>query len=1379
MDAKRLVTDIYPLSPLQLGILYHTLGDDRLGMYFSQWIYEIEGEPDLAVLRRATEAVVARHTALRTCFVWENRETPVQVVLSQVSLPWHEEDWRELSETEGRQAVDAFLAADRERGMDLRRAPLVRLAALRIAGGRLLLVWSQHHIVLDGWSLTVCLGEVAALYEELMTGRPCGLLPVRPFVDYIVWLQGCSHGDAEALWRRRLAGFREPTPVPLETREDGSAGGEAYPQIEQNLSGDLTLALHSFARRYRVTLSTVVQGAWALLLACHAGAEDVLFGVTVAGRPPDLAGVERMVGLFINSLPVRVRATPAERLGEWLQGLQAWQAESSQYEHTPLAEVHGWSEVPRAKPLFETTVNYLNEAGARAATEGSDGLRVAASRSIVQASAPLSLGVSPAPELSLTAFFDARRFTESSVRRVQAQLAALLAGFVEPGEHHLSDLSLLSPAERRQLLIARSAERQLPAAAAIPDLFAAVVAATPEAPAVVCGETALSYRDLDQRSNRLARYLQRVGMSPEAPVALWLERSWQAVVALLAVLKAGGAYVALETSDPAGRLQAISAEAGAAVVMTRGGAMPALPPGALCLDLDASAAEIAAESGDALPGRPRPESLAYVLFTSGSTGKPKGVAVEHRQVVGYVDAVRAALDLRPGMSYALVSTLAADLGNTCLYPALTTGGCLHVVPRESAMDAYALSGLVQRHQIDCLKIVPSHLEVLLEFSRAAELLPAARLVLGGEALRWELIERLRSLGARCRIFNHYGPTESTVGATTYEILPQAARQPPATVPLGHGLAHARVDVLDLHGQPAPVGVVGEIVIGGEGLARGYLHDPAATAERFGPDPLGGGRGERLYRTGDRARRLGNGALEFLGRFDHQVKVHGFRVELGEIEALLRMHPAVAQAVAVVRGEGTDSRVVAYVTPAAPPETCRLPNGLEVVHRSPYETAALFEDIFVKRSYLRHGVRLPAEGCVLDVGANIGLFALWVSQLRPELPVYAFEPAPPLFEVLRTNALRHGGRITPFDCGLSDRQKVEAFAYYPFHSTQSGIAAFSDPTEDAEVIRTALRRGGDGVDVDLQELVSGFTAESFACPFERLSSILRREAIDRVGLLKIDVQRAELEVLAGIDEADWPRIDQVVVEVHDRVGRADHERVERVVRLLHGHGFAVTVEQDERLQGTDRYNVYAVREEYVGPAVEDAGPAMASATAPPRALTAEALHDFLAERLPDPMVPWPIVILDRLPLTANGKVDRGSLPDPDADSLGRGTLPRNPLERDLAAVWSEILGRPEIAVEDSFFELGGHSLRAMQLITRLRRQFQVEISLREFLAAPTIAGLAVVIVQKRAEQMQSEEVLRLLDELEERQAQRAPRVRERPSNLEFLNERHRYGPPEER
>ncbi|HSJ75972.1 MAG TPA: amino acid adenylation domain-containing protein, partial [Gemmatimonadales bacterium] len=440
------------------------------------------------------------------------------------------------------------------------------------------------------------------------------------------------------------------------------------------------------------------------------------------------------------------------------------------------------------------------------------------------------------------------------------------------------------------------------------------------------------------------------------------------------------------------------------------------------------------------------EHLAYVIYTSGSTGLAKGVMVEHRQLMNYVAAIGDKLGVAEGWTYGLVSTFAADLGHTVLFTSLLRGGALHVLPEAACLDGERYGRYCREQQIDCVKITPTHLQALLGEEGDAERIPQQCLVFGGEALWPELVQRVKSVRPGCRIYNHYGPTECTVGALS-EVVAETAGK--GVIALGRPLGNMKVYVLDGSGEPAPVGVVGEIYIGGAGVARGYLKRAEVTAERFVSDPFAEAGPARLYRTGDLGRWLRDGTIEFVGRNDFQVKVRGYRVELGEIEARLREHAGVREAVVLARAdESGDKRLVAYVTPdhaAAYPllqslrlEGCgelepgtryELPNGMLISHQNKGETDFVYEEIFERDGYLQHGITLTADACVMDVGANIGLFTLYVLEHAPAASLYAFEPIPPVYESLRVNAELSGGKVRLFNCGVSNTAGSASFAWY--------------------------------------------------------------------------------------------------------------------------------------------------------------------------------------------------------------------------------------------------------------------------------------------------------------------------------------------------------------
>ncbi|HET7461692.1 MAG TPA: FkbM family methyltransferase, partial [Longimicrobium sp.] len=566
------------------------------------------------------------------------------------------------------------------------------------------------------------------------------------------------------------------------------------------------------------------------------------------------------------------------------------------------------------------------------------------------------------------------------------------------------------------------------------------------------------------------------------------------------------------------------------------------------------------------------------------------------------------------------------------------------------------------------------------------------------------------------------------------------------VPIGGPVWNTALYVLDAALRPVPVGAPGELYIGGVQVARGYLGRAALTAERFVPDPFSARGGARLYRTGDRARWRADGAIEYLGRLDFQVKIRGFRIELGEIEAVLLGHPGVREAVVLAREDVPgDRRLVAYLVPdparaagvlelqrrereAAEkgPRPYELPNGMGIVHLNAAETRFLYREIFEDRSYLRHGVALGDGACVFDVGANIGLFTLFAGTLRPGVTVYAFEPIPPVFAALEANARIHGVDARLFNCGVGSTAGVETFTFYPHASVLSGRQV--DEDEARSVVRSFVLNehdpGAGGMDGALLEemLEARLDTEQVTCEIRTLSQVIREQGVERIDLLKVDVEGGEYDVLAGIEEEHWERIAQVVAEARD-------QDLERVTELLARHGFAVAVEQEHGLEGTGLHTLYAVRPQAAaGEPAAAAAPARRWST--PSALTRD-LRGLGRERLPEYMVPAAYVYLEALPLTPNGKVDRKALPAPElASAEDRSVAPRTPAEEVLAGIWAEVLGREQVGVEESFFALGGHSLLGTRVVSRVRELFGVELPLRALFEGPTVAELAVRVEEMR-------------------------------------------------
>ncbi len=906
------IEDVYPLSAVQEGMLFHSLFEPGSGAYVEQLLARLEDELDAAVLESVCRRLVERHPILRTSFHSRDAGRPLQVVHGEAEVALEREDWSGLSPKEVERRLEDLLRDDREHGFDPARAPLMRWRLLRTGAREHRLLWTYHHLLLDGWSFAALGAELIELYAALRQGAEPELPYRRPFRDYIAWLERQDLARAEEHWRRTLAGWSEPTPLGI----GGRTGKQGWELRQAGLTAAETATLQARARRSRVTLNTLLQAAWGLLLSRYSGCDDVVFGATVAGRPAELPGAESMLGLFINTLPVRLRVGDGE-LGTWLERLQTAQAELRQFEHSPLLKVQTWSEVPRGKPLFDSILvfeNYPREASLQPG--GDSPLGVAEVRALEQTNYPLTVVAVPGEALQLGVSFDRSRFETVTVARLLVHLGRLLLALAEaPDGRRLAELHVLSTAERHQVVLEwnDTAAAVAGGEGCVHELFAAQAERTPDAVAVIGGGEELTYRELDHRANRLARALQRRGVSRGDRVALCLERSPELVVAVLGILQTGAAYVPIDPTYPPERLASLLEDCAARALLSVEHPDAQLPRGAwTVLRLDADAAEIAREQATSSRGGTSPEDLAYVIYTSGSTGRPKGVMVPHGSLASYLAWARETYP-EHGTGTLLHSSISFDLTVTSLFVPLISGQRVVLVPESEGITALgeALRGC---SDLSFLKLTPSHARLLCHQLGAGELAGRSRgLIVGGEALTADHLAQWRESSPETIVYNEYGPTEATVGCAVYAL--RAGELAGGAVPVGRPIRDARLYLLDRRCEPVPVGATGELWIGGAGLARGYLGRPDLTAERFLPDPFGRAVGGRLYRTGDLARWRPDGNLDFLGRTDHQVKVRGFRIELGEIEASLVACPGVREAVVLALETAPgERRLVAYVVP---------------------------------------------------------------------------------------------------------------------------------------------------------------------------------------------------------------------------------------------------------------------------------------------------------------------------------------------------------------------------------------------------------------------------------------------------------------------------------
>ena len=900
------IEDIYELSPIQQGMLFHSLLNPKSDVYFVHQIFAIEGQLDTCAFEQAWQRILDRHPILRTAFVWEELERPVQVVFRHVALAMERYDWKDISSAEEQARLGAFI---RQRGgVVLSEAPLLRLALIEIAARSYRFIFSCHHLLLDGWSTSLLLTQSLAFYEAFCQGRNLQMEPSRPYSDYIGWLQQQNLAEAELFWRNELKDLTACTRLSVDRIPDAKINREArYGEQRGRLSRDATQALHSVAIQHGLTLNTLIQGAWALLQSRYNDERDIIFGATVSGRPPGLNGVESIVGPFINTLPVRVHVTRQAKLVTWLKELQDRQAMARQYEHSPLVQIQEWSEVPWGLPLFEAILVFENYPGAQSLERQIGGLKIRGIGASNQTNYPLTVCVSlEASVLDLSLSYDMDRFDDATIIRMLGHLQVLLESFSANPDRSLAEVPLLTKGEQHQLRIEwNDTGRNYLLDACIHQLFEFQVTQMPDAVAMVDGDEHLTYRELNRRANQVAHHLRALGVGPEVLVGICMERSLEMVVGLLGILKAGGAYLPLDPAYPRERVAFMLDDARVPVLLSQQRLMGGLPTAetqVVCLD--SGWEHIAQRDGTNPISGVTLENLAYVLYTSGSTGRPKGVAIEHRNTVTLLHWGRDILASEDIAAVLASTSLCFDCSVFELFVPLSWGGRIIL-----AQDVLHLPELPAASTVTLVSTVPSAMTELL---RIAGVPASTRIInLGGEPPQSALVRQLYQQTAVRQVLNVYGPAEDT----TYSTFHRIARDASGLLPIGRPIAETFLYVLDSDDSTVPVGVPGELHIGGAGLSRGYLNRPDLTADKFVPNPFSDKPGARLYKTGDWVRYLPDGNLVFLGRMDHQVKVRGFRIELEEIEAVLRRHPAVQEAVVTIRQDHEhQKRLVAYVVP---------------------------------------------------------------------------------------------------------------------------------------------------------------------------------------------------------------------------------------------------------------------------------------------------------------------------------------------------------------------------------------------------------------------------------------------------------------------------------
>ncbi len=898
------VEDVYPLTPMQQGMLFHSLTDPTASVFVNQMTIRLNGSLDPSALRTASEKLLARHSILRTAFLWDGLDQPLQVVREQVDLEWTNYDWQSLSESDQERRLSTYLEQDRQRGFDLADAPLTRVAIVQSSPDSWLWVWTTHHLIADGWSMRVMLSE---LFADLRgDGRAQEAFRFRDFVA----LQASRDEVAdEAYWRPLLTGFASPHRLDVPGLGSSGTGHDSH---SVSLDAATSAAVREFAREQRVTLSTVFLGSWAIVLSRWMRTRDVVFGVTSAGREASLSGVEDAVGLFINTLPVRIDVAPSGRLGDWLRSLQAQQLASRPFELSSLPAVQRWSDVAPGDPLFESIYVFENLPAADEAMSG-QGLEIAGTDFTEHSNYPLAVLVHPEDRIEVQFIYDRTRLAEEAIDALATQMVELVGQYGDGADTALAKLDLVADADRSRLTVWEIGPELAGDDRLIHEIIGEVAAQDPDAVAAIFEDETISYGDLVQAAGTVAARLQAAGVGPNTLVGLLLPRSINMLIGMLGILQAGSAYVPLDPGYPESHLGMLMDNDGIAIVVTDSENRYRVP---------ASTGIVSISDDSPVPAtpdavRPGPDDYAYVIHTSGSTGRPKGVGVTHRNLVSSTGA-RGEHYGAPVDRFLLLSSFAFDSSVVGLFWTLYTGGALVLPSTGREHDADHLLELADDHKVTHLLALPSLYQVLLDSDAGGHMSHLRVAIVAGEACPPDLLGAHLETVPGAELHNEYGPTEATVWCTVHRATPADVTR---SLPIGRPIAGSRIYVLDDYGNRVPPGFVGEVAVAGRGLTPGYLNRPDLTAERFLTVNIDG-IAERIYRTGDLGCFAPEGELVFLGRADTQLKIRGHRIEPGAVEAVIQAQPMV-EAVAVAGGSrpgGRGKQLVAFVVGVEVDET---------------------------------------------------------------------------------------------------------------------------------------------------------------------------------------------------------------------------------------------------------------------------------------------------------------------------------------------------------------------------------------------------------------------------------------------------------------------------
>jgi amino acid adenylation domain-containing protein/FkbM family methyltransferase len=1327
--------------------------------YLAQCAVGIEGKLDKQVLKEALSQVVQRHEVLRTGFrCLLAMSTPLQVI-TDASISWGPDyESRSLRPHEKKERIRSLLQDERQRPFDLEHGPLLNASLIICSPSDHVLLLTLPALCTDAIGLRNLVNELSRCYaaclrDEKLTDEPLQYVDQSEVLNDLLESEDTETG--RAYWRNQDPFSLLNLKLPFE-RTASSENRFTPQEITLELAAEFSAQLKTLARKHQLSVSVFLLACWQVLLHRFTREPEITIATAFNGRT--IEGVEEALGLFVKFLPVTLNFKENDTLIQIAKQLQEKTDEMRDWQdyyapppsNAPLPFAFEFHSLPSAMCAAELRFSLLH-------------LSASADRSALKLTC-----LESADRILIELSYDEQRHPRAPMQRLAQSYRRLLRSGIAAPEHPIATLKIVDDNQEQQFREWNQTAVAYTHRGLLHELFEQQAAQTPDSVALVFNSQSLTYQQLNERANNLAHQLISLGVRPESLVALLMERSTEMVISLLAVLKAGAAYLPLDPTYPAQRLSFMLADARPLVLLKQStqDALLDVPQGMVVIELDEHESVATPDVAEYESTNPEvavsADNLAYLIYTSGSTGQPKGVMVSHRAITNRLLWMMQRFAFDSTERFLQKTSFSFDASLWELFVPLLTGARLVLARPGGQQESAYLAELLATEQITTVQFVPSMLGAMLGEEGFSNCPMLRRVFCGGEALSRELTERFFSQQAVAELHNLYGPTEAAIDATHWRCLrgeertaEAGAEEGAGGVPIGRPIANMQMYVLDERLRPVPIGVSGELYIGGVGLARGYQGRAELTAERFIPHPFSTESGERLYRTGDVGRYLPGGEIEYVGRVDYQVKVRGYRIELGEIEAALREHKAVREAVVVAQeDERGHKRLVGYVVPmgersldTADTLLHQLPNGLEVAYINRNEAEVIYKEIFEDEVYLKHGIILNDNDIVFDIGANIGMFSLFVQQNCRHAHIYSFEPVPPVFKKLSANMALYGLDVKLFNHGISNEARAAKITFYPGWSGMSGI--YADAADDEAMTRAFVKNQGPELAQYTDELLEGrFRTETFDCQLKTLSDVIREQHVERIDLLKVDVEKSELDVLEGIEDDDWKKIKQIVLEAHDVDGQ-----LSKIIALLKEHGFDSKYEQDASQQHTGLYNIYAIhpsRADKTNGIEQTERRSRLLPVAARQALSNDALSAFLKEKLPEYMVPATYVVLSTLPRLSNSKIDRRALPDPDLIQTEESfQTPHTPVEELLVTIWSQLLGGKRVGVHNNFFELGGDSLLITQLVTQLRQVFGIHVPLRAVFDKPTVAMLAEVIeTTSRAEQgLQEPPIERVSREIE--------------------------------